>query len=102
IEEAVVRIAPGLATAPGEVHVSRGLIDGQQITHDPGAARYAVSDRACRRVDEIEVSPAVALGPPDYLLPTTDRTPVRDATGVLVRLDERLPRFLQDGPRGAS
>src|SRR6185436_4853225 len=90
IQELIGRIAPGLAASSGEVRGARRLVDVQQVTNHPGAARHASLDRTGDRVHEIEVAPSIALGPPDDLLAVANRTPVRNATRVLVRFDERL------------
>ena len=55
--------------------------------------------RAGRAVDQVQVTPAVALRPPDHFASACNRTPVRHATAILVRFDVRLSRLLENPPR---
>ena len=91
IEVRVVRVLALLAAAGREVEHARLVVDALDGGGDELAFGDAVLQRAGRRVVEIEVSPAVALGPEDQLGAAVDQAQrLRFDVGVQPLFDQRL------------
>ena len=86
VDVAIVRI-PRLAAARREVDLPGGFIHRKEITDQPRASGDPVLESAGGAVIEIEVTPAVPLGPPDDLAPVPGHVDVRGVVPAAVQAD---------------